>query len=184
VIFYGETPGARRFAADYRRKWSESYVRTGLYNDQPAFNAAIFDTNARLGILPHRFNAQIKCEIGVAEGAAIWHFYAALNVRITAFEMLAKELLKGTELKSSLTESIVLRDHPWRRESWVDDLAARSILKKGSFDSDDVLWFQGHRANSLARRIARRLRLLKYLKYLVLLIRTSKRRDEARASTE
>jgi Glycosyl transferase family 8 len=173
VFFCNDTPGARRFVEDWRRKWSESNIRMGNYRDQPAFNAAIFDTNVRLAILPHRFNAQVKYEVGVAEGAAIWHFYASMRLPITAFEILAKELSKGIEFKSSDIESIILRNHPWRRVSWVDDLAVRRVLKKGGFDSEDHLWFQGHRASSLVRRIAKG---LPFIKDLVLLVRSFRRR--------
>jgi len=155
VMFYNDTPGAARFCDNWHRKWLSSYKFTKKHYDQPALNAAIFATEPRLEILPHRFNAQFKATPAAASKATIWHFYSSLrgDEPITEFEQLVVNLVKGTELRRSRVESILQHDHPWRRHSWVDDLAARHVMKKDSFDRADSLWFQGRRSMSVGYRI-------------------------------
>jgi hypothetical protein len=160
VIFYDDTLGATRFSDDWHQKWLKSYALTKHHRDQAALNAAIFDVAPRLEIFPHRFNAQFEVAPSSASNAAILHFYAS-NIDddpVTEVGRLVNELLKGAELQRSRIEAIVRHNHPWRRDSWIDDLAARRMLRKGKFSAADRLWFQGRRARSLTRRFARRLR--------------------------
>jgi Nucleotide-diphospho-sugar transferase len=160
VMFYNNSPGAVRFADDWHQKWLRSHETAKTFRDQAALNAAIFDTAPRLGVLPHRFNAQFKVTPSVASNAVLFHFYAS-NIDdepITEFESLVGRLLNGAELRHSHIESMLKHNHPWRRASWVDDVAARRVLKRGYVSSEDRLWFQGHRARSLARRIAKHVR--------------------------
>ena len=158
VIFYNSTPGAALFADNWHQKWLRCYAIAKNHRDQAALNAAIFDTAPRLEILPHRFNAQFKFAPSTVSNAVLLHFYASLtdDETITEFERLVGKLLKGAVLRRSHIESILRHNHPWRRDSWIDDLAARRVIKKGFFDQEDHLWFQGHRLTSLARRILRR----------------------------
>jgi hypothetical protein len=156
VIFYNETPSSARFADDWHQKWLKSYAIAKSPLDQPALNAAIFDTAPRLEILPHRFNAQFKMTPRVALDAALLHFYVSASIDdapVTEVERLVDRLLKGDRLRHADVESIRWRSHPWRRDGWVDDIAARWVLKKGHFGSEARLWFQGHRVRSLAPRI-------------------------------
>ena len=154
VIFCNDTLGAAGFFYDWHRKWLSSCRFTKHFCDQPALNAAIFATKPRLEILPHRFNAQFKVTPATASNATIWHFYSSFrdDEPITGFEHLVVSLIKGTELRRSHVESILQHEHPWRRRSWVDDLAARHVVKRGAIHPGDHLWFQGHRARSVGFR--------------------------------
>jgi hypothetical protein len=161
VIFYNSTPGATLFADNWHQKWLKWYAvaKSHRHRDQAALNAAIFDTAPRLEILAHRFNAQFKYTPSTLSNAALLHFYASLadDEAITEVERLVGKLLKGTVLRHSHIESILRRNHPWRRDFWIDDLVARRIIKRGFFEQEDRLWFQGHRMTSLARRILERI---------------------------
>ena len=144
VIFYSDTAGARRFAADWHRKWLVSYRLTKSHRDQPALNAAIFETKPILTVLPHRFNAQLLFSPAVVVDAFIWHFYAAtFNPRpTTEFEVLVRRLLTGAKLEKSDVSEIMHRDHPWRRNSWLDDLVARRMVKNGHLSPEYQMWFR------------------------------------------
>jgi len=165
VIFYNNTRGAALFAENWHLKWRDvsssclplsSYAATE-YRDQAALNAAIFDTAPRLEILPHRFNAQLKYSPGIVSSAVIWHFqFSQRDEPITEFERLVLKLLKGAELQRSHVESLIQRDHPWTRDSWLDDLVARRVIKNGGFLYDsDTLWFRGHRIRSMPTLLPR-----------------------------
>jgi hypothetical protein len=155
VIFFNCTRGAARVGENWHQMWLRSYAITGNHQDQPALNAAIFDSAPQLEVLPHRFNAQFKMTPSSVSGAALLHFYSSLadDEPVTEVERLALDLLKGADLRRSAIASILRRSHPWRRSTWIDDLAGRRLIKKGSFDCGDQLWFQGHRLRSLIMRI-------------------------------
>jgi hypothetical protein len=141
-----DTPGARRFAGDWHAKWLTSYRETHGYRDQPALNAAVFDSGVRLTVLPHRFNAQFKTQVSTARDAVIWHCYAgAGNAPVTQFEALAEALLRGADLRRDAVEAAMTRPHPWRRRSWRDDCLARFIEFKGHFDRTETVWYSGYR---------------------------------------
>jgi lipopolysaccharide biosynthesis glycosyltransferase len=160
VLFFNDTPSSKLLSLCWHNKWKGSYLATKNHRDQAAFNSALFNSGAQLHVLPHRYNAQIKSEVTVADGAAIWHHYAS-DIPSTAFEALVDKVLKGTAtLTRPHIKSIIRHNHPWRRDSWVDDLAARRAMKKGHFDREDLVWFQGHRIKSLAYRIKNHLRPL------------------------
>lgn len=156
VIYYNDTPGSVRFADDWHQKWLSSYTTTKKYYDQPALNAAVFDSSPRITILPHRFNAQFVSSPSRIPRAAILHFWASGTYGAepaTEFEYLAFNLVNGAELRRSEVESMLRRDHPWRRRAWIDDLTARWVIKKDSFEFADYLWFQGRRMRSVRYRI-------------------------------
>jgi hypothetical protein len=161
VIFYNSTLGATLFADNWHQKWLKWYAAAKSYRhrDQAALNAAIFDTAPRLEILPHRFNAQFKFTPSTVSNAVLLHFYAAWtgDETVTEVERLVGKLLKGAVLRQSHIETILRHKHPWRRDFWLDDLAAQRVIKKGFFDQEDSLWFQGRRMTSLGRRVLRRI---------------------------
>jgi hypothetical protein len=158
VIFYNDTTGSHYFAKDWHKKWLTSYNLAKNYRDQPALNAAIFETTPRLTLLPHRYNAQMVPSPGLVEDASIWHFYSTfVRTPTTKFELVVDGLLRGAELKRSEIETAIQSRYPWRRDFWIDDLAARLVVKKGRLDPDDYIWFEGHRARSVANRVTRQL---------------------------
>lgn len=159
LMLCNDSSAARRFAADWHKKWISAHNRTGRYRDQPALNSALHATSVSLAVLPHRFNAQFKKRAGVANSAAIWHFYAsAKSARTTAFEEMVGRLLKGETFDRAGVETMIRRLHPWRRGSPIDDWMARRVQVKGRLGSMELLWFsrlQGIRF--VARQMRRRL---------------------------
>jgi hypothetical protein len=153
VMFYGDTVGAKRFADDWHRKWLMSYRSTGRHRDQPALNAAIFHAQPTLTVLPHRYNAQLVFSPAVIVDASIWHFYAAEGLVTTEFEVLVNRLVNGAKLKISDVANLMRRDHPWRSNSWLDDLVARRMVKNGRFSDEYRQWFEGHRIESVMSRV-------------------------------
>lgn len=147
------TPSAYRFATDWHRRWLASHARLKRNRDQPALNAAILATGVELEILPHRFNAQIKVSPETAANAVIWHFYSANGTApITAFELLAVEVMNGRNFGHFEIETMIGQRHPWRRASWMDDVAAEFISRKRHLDRNDYSWFEGRRLKSVAGR--------------------------------
>jgi hypothetical protein len=154
LMLCNDTPDARRFAADWHRRWRACYERTERYRDQPALNAAIFATGPNLVTLPPRFNAQIKIAPETAAEAVVWHFYTSLNARpITTFELLLERVLKGSDFAPAEIESMIRRVHPWRRTSWVDDYAAKIVSRKEYLSESDYSWFDGHRFSSVVTKV-------------------------------
>ena len=154
VMFYGDTVGARRFADDWHRKWLISYGLTKQHRDQPALNAAIFESQPTLTVLSHRFNAQLVFSPAVVVDAFIWHFYAsALSQPTTEFEMLVQRLLSGAKLETSDVTRLIRRDHPWRSDSWLDDFVAHRMVKNGDFSAEYRMWFEGRKIKSIINRV-------------------------------
>lgn len=173
VIYYNDTPGSNRFSVDWHRKWLSSYEKTGKYFDQPALNAAVFDSRSRIEILHRRFNAQFVGSPAIIPHASLLHFWAEHLATLrsytgarrgdepaTEFEQLTLDLVKGAELRRSHVESLLRRDYPWRRHSWTDDLMARWVIKKDSFGFSDYLWFQGSRMRSIRYQLQHTVRLM------------------------
>jgi hypothetical protein len=81
VIWYADTPAARRFAEAWHRNWLANVERTGRYRDQPALNQALSaDHEIQCHTLPHCWNAQIGVKRNLAKEALIWHIYSSLGL--------------------------------------------------------------------------------------------------------
>jgi hypothetical protein len=146
VLFYNDTAVAHRFAALWHQKWLECVEGGWTYRDQPALNAALFDAQPRLILLPHRFNAQFKCAPHVAENAIIWHFYTSDGRRpLTSFEMLVEQIIHGKRLRGDVVAGMIRCSHPWRRAFWFDDWIARGLARKECVDPGYEAWFWGRR---------------------------------------
>ena len=154
VLYFNDTPLAAQFGVNWHNKWLKGIDDVHDHRDQPAFNAQLYETDASVKILPHKYNAQVKMSPSVSEEAVIWHFYASVGgKKITAFEALVARVMGGETISKSEIESLVRRRHPWRRDSWIDEWAARIVSRKGALDAYDELWFQGNRLTSLAYRV-------------------------------
>jgi hypothetical protein len=154
LMLCNDTPGARRFAADWHRRWLACWEWTERYRDQPALNAAIFATGPNMATLSPRFNAQVKTAPETAADAIVWHVYTSLNDRpITAFEVLLKRMLKGGDFAPAEVESMIRRAHPWRRTSWIDDYAAKFVSRKKYLSESDYSWFEGYRLSSVVTKV-------------------------------
>jgi hypothetical protein len=88
-----------------------------------------------------------------ARDAAIWHLYAiSIERPTTTFEMLVARLLSGAALQRSEIEELVYSSHPWRKDLWIDHLAALWVMRKDNLNPNDHNWFKGHRIESLVNR--------------------------------
>jgi hypothetical protein len=124
-----------------------------MYHDQPAFNACIQEVNPKLSILPHKYNAQFKQEMSMANDGVIFHYYASANDKpLTAFEALVQRILDGTELNMREIKKMVARRHPWRRDIWLDDFVAMRVMKKAKMDDWEKTWLEGRRKDALKQR--------------------------------
>ena len=161
VFFFNDTPGARRFSDEWHQLWMESFMRVRNYRDQPALNAALYSTKAKLVVLPDHFNAQFKKIPSVAKGASVWHYYAsAQQDPTTCFELLVKDLVTGAQLDRKRVARMVQNAHPWRSYSPLDDWAAAVVMKKNQFNG--IEWailrrvgvsYVRHRVRSFLNRI-------------------------------
>jgi hypothetical protein len=162
VLFYNETPGARRFGSLWHQKWLDSAeALTGglplppglklrkVHRDQPALHAALYEAQPRLSILPHKFNAQFKVTPRVVENAVIWHFYSSgSRVALTSFESLVERVLRGERLCGNTVAEMIQRPHPWRCNSWLDDWIASRLARSRQVDAGYRAWFQGRRVRA------------------------------------
>ncbi len=151
VLFYNDTSYSYRFSSLWHQKWLYSYERLGTHHDQAALHSAIFETTPRFAILPHVFNAQVKVAPHIARDAVVWHYYASsFGIAITSFEVLVERLLRGEKLCSNSIAEMIHRPHPWRRESWLDDLVAWRMGHNGALDAGYNSWFQGRRIRAVS----------------------------------
>jgi hypothetical protein len=77
VIWYGGSPGSRRFSDAWHQNWQASVEATGRYRDQPALNATLRSSCASLQILDHRWNAQVSMNPEMTQNVVITHHYAS-----------------------------------------------------------------------------------------------------------
>ena len=163
VLFFNATPGSYRVSTLWHDKWLDLVSKFGRYQDQLALNSALFEVQPRLSILPHKFNAQVKSAPEVARDAIIWHYYTSYktsivqhngkrvstSVALTSFDALVERVRSGERLLSDDVVEIMQHPHPWRRNSWLDDLMARGIARNGHLDHPAYnAWFQGHRSSA------------------------------------
>ncbi len=153
VIYFNATERARVLCKTWHRKWLDQYITTGMYYDQPAFNASIQETNPKLSILPHKYNAQFRADLSVATDGVILHYYASGDHKpLTAFEALVQRILDGDKLNMREIKKMVARRHPWRRDIWLDDFIAMRIMQKAKMDDWEKTWLEGRRKDALKQR--------------------------------
>jgi len=115
VLFYNDTAGAFAFAKQWHTNWQLSQKRCGNYRDQPALNAAIKSSQVTVSILPHRFNAQIRCPEAVAVDGAVWHYHSShAGPQDTEFEVVVDALSASDSLPEESVRRMVSCPHPWR----------------------------------------------------------------------
>lgn len=113
IIYYNDTPGARRFATAWHRHWKLSSRQLGQYRDQPALNAALHAENPRLHVLPHAYNLQVKWSGEWQDQPIIWHYnYTSRDEMRTNFEILAAELQHGAKLDMQRIAAMAEQNHP------------------------------------------------------------------------
>ncbi len=152
VIYLNDTSAARVFAEQWHDFWRAS-VAVGVTRDQPSLNAAIDATRPRVWLLPHRYNAQCRMNPSVSINAVIDHYYSARAGSPAAAQRLAEQLVHGAVLEADAVRALVRREHPWIRRSWLDDLVAARIKRRGVIEDADVFWLDGRWFDSVAIRV-------------------------------
>jgi len=131
VLYFSGTERATYAGNRWHEKWKEWYACMKDHRDQLAFNNVIAETGTEFQILQHRFNAQFKTAPGVAIGATIWHYYAAMDAPpMTEFDLLVRHVLSGGELVHADVHKMLQHFHPWRRDFFFDDWAAKWVARK------------------------------------------------------
>jgi hypothetical protein len=99
VVYYNDTEGAHSFASNWHRRWKYSAAHLGEFRDQPALNAALFETRPAVHHLKHEYNYQLKWDNGRIEQPVIWHYnYTSRNESRTHFEDFVDALHRGADL--------------------------------------------------------------------------------------
>ena len=143
VIWYADSPGARRFAEAWHRNWLTNFERTGRYRDQPALNHSLQESGADVSILDNSWNAQVQTAPKEALDAAIWHLYLEWNFdTIFEFKRLLKCGLKNPDSFDPFVIAKILLSnfHPWCSRSFIDNLLAYRILNKNLISPPTRLW--------------------------------------------
>jgi hypothetical protein len=52
-------------------------------------------------------------------------------------------------LEPAAVRALVSREHPWIRRSWLDDLIAARIKRRGVIEDADVFWLDGRLHSSV-----------------------------------
>ena len=129
VIWYADTPGARRFAEAWHRNWLANVERTGRYRDQPALNQALSaNPEIQCHTLPHCWNAQIGMRTDLAEEAFIWHIYSSTGLDPQdRFSDCCQRALEGRSrsLPSRAISNLVMASTPERPRSLASHLRSR-----------------------------------------------------------
>jgi hypothetical protein len=159
VLFWNDSRGARRASEEWHRRWLASVERLGRFRDQPALNTAIKAAGASIEILADRYNAQFRTRPSVARNATLWHYYASEGVAPSRRpELLIHRMLEGASLREDDVVSLIRARHPWRSETWLDDLAAERIMKRNSFRGWEAAVLERRLLGHLARVGSRSLR--------------------------
>jgi hypothetical protein len=115
AIFYSDTLASYEVGRNYAKSWQEYRGVTGRFNDQPAFNRALYTSRARVECLPLAYNAQVLMNPMTARGAAIVHYFSAdfTGRNDTIAHVLAKELQATGVLKQGRLSEKILAGDPW-----------------------------------------------------------------------
>jgi hypothetical protein len=145
VLFFNDTEGAYRFAAEWHQRWLQSYHKRKNYRDQPALNNALYVTQPKLVILEDRFNAQVKTNTFVANNAIIWHFYSSHLQCFFQFDLLVEHALKANKLDYESIRSYQTQSAPWKIELLGDKFIGKRISKQGRAGGWEIDWLSTRR---------------------------------------
>jgi hypothetical protein len=143
VMFFGDTPGARRLGEKWHQLWRVS-SQLGRHYDQPAFNQAIVESSPRLHALDPVYNAMILAKPRMVGSARIMHLFTSVSGAFegTVFREFVEEIRRTGALSDETIESFLADPFPWnsrdsfRRYCWAKDwpsalwiLARRFVLQ-------------------------------------------------------
>jgi hypothetical protein len=151
VLYFNDTRGAYQLAERWHRKWQQFFRTNRLHRDQPSLNASLYEVQPTLVILDDKFNAQFRMNLKVAHDAVIWHYYATDNsMPLTAFEHLVKNVQENGELSKTALFKMVKSFHPWQRNSFIEDILARLIVRRAKLEPWLVYALQGKRLKAIS----------------------------------
>ena len=157
VLYYAGTPGSKSFVAAWHRLWREGVEMTGRDRDQSALNKAITVSGARLHVLPHACNAQIKVTPSAAKDAAVWHYYFSNgDPPDTDFAAECLRVSPDRPIDAAAVRRLVEADLPWPTRWPMHRLLVNGILKRGRATPVDSALLAGDYV-AACRRVAGRL---------------------------
>jgi hypothetical protein len=130
VVYLNDTLNARLFSVEWQRLWLLSCSKCQAYRDQPAFNAALYNTKPKILVLSDKFNAQFKKRPSSVSGALLWHYYATWPEPFTTFEVAIQDIVRGGQLPN--VRELIASRHPWRCERLIDVAAAAWLMHFGN----------------------------------------------------
>lgn len=141
VMWVSESEGARRFYRLWHEKWRSSQIRLqaqggagagrgspaaksgvdliGASRDQPALNAALFESGARCVRMACRYNAQIISNPLSVRDAAVWHYYYSLQYQAhSRIDGLIRETIRTQRVDGGRLRDLIETQSLWRRPFW------------------------------------------------------------------
>lgn len=156
VLFYNDTDGARRFGAEWHRRWIQSSRERGNYRDQPALNSSLHAVGPRLWVLDNKFNAQVKTNADTAIKACVWHFYSDSSVpSFFQFDFIVSELAVSGYLDMAQVKKLARKREPWRDGIFFDKYVYKRLVNKGFSTGWEYKWFSESRSRAIAHLIKR-----------------------------
>lgn len=132
VLFYAGTSGSTAFATAWHRLWLESVISTGRDRDQSSLNQAVLISQARLNVLPHACNAQIKVTPSAAKDAAIWHYYVSNgDPADTDFAAECLRVSPDTNIDPAAVRRLVEAELPWPTTTLLQRFVIGRLLRRG-----------------------------------------------------
>lgn len=156
VLFYNDTVITYRFAAEWHRRWLQSYNERNNYRDQPALNSALHAVQPRQNVLLDRYNAQILISPMVAHNAVILHYYSSAGQpAMTSFELLVAKVQQGIKLELHDIRKMIEHQYPWRCENAIDIWAIQGLMRHGSLSGWESAWLRGEMKKYVSYRVSR-----------------------------
>lgn len=118
VVLFADSPCAHAIGRAWQALWLRSLNRTRRHHDQPAFNQAVYATDAQRFVLPFEWNAQIRQSPSVAPAAAIWHCYGSRETPDdTQFSLELRMLGDRDPIAPTVVRRLISEELPWPTES-------------------------------------------------------------------
>lgn len=129
VLFMADHPDVHDFCSIWHKKWSESSQKTGMFNDQPALNQALYESSVEFSWLSHQYNAQVHARPCTAANAAIWHIYSSgkYGQPNNVLNDLIQKKRQGINVSQISLTDVCSKKHPWIVKNPIDQYAISKI---------------------------------------------------------
>lgn len=128
VLFYRDSDNAHRLTTVWHTLWLTSIKATSRLRDQPALNAACFETKPRLAILDTCYNAQVSIKPHTARTAAVWHYYATRGMTdMWIFHALISTAQQNKCISRAHLQRVIASDSPFGMAFWTSVNGRRFI---------------------------------------------------------